>query len=224
MKKHSDVHHAIAKLLTIPDADSIIQSHQWRHEGDREHELIFALLTRVISLPESDVRVIAHRLRLVGLLDLDEWVDLPGTSQDERDVLERRTLDILSESGVDDGEATRAVGAIREVAAALQRKYDSKVQRLLREHGNQLVNSLVKDFDMKSLSKTEAREAVAYWLQNVASLPIMIGRDSTKRFCELHGTTVDELIRASDDFNLNVAALDDLIHGWITSGEKDGRH
>jgi len=215
MTKHSDVHHAIAKLLTIPGADSIIEGHQWRHEADREHELIFALLTRAISLPESDVRVIANRLKFVGLLDLDEWAELPGASDREQDVLERRTHDILVESGVDDHEASRAVGAIREVATALRQNYDGKVQRLLRKYGDQMVDSLVDKFELESLSKDETREAFAYWLQNVANLPIFIGRPSTARFCEMHNMTVDQLIRAADDFNVNVAILDDLIHGWI---------
>lgn len=215
MSKHSDVHHVVAKLLTIPGADAIVQGHRWRHEADREHELVFALLTRVLPLPESEVRALAHRLRFLGLLDLHEWAEVPGAD----DVVERRTLEVLVESGVEPDDAQRAITVLGEVATALHRDYDGKVQRLLRDFGDQLVTSLVQSFQLESLSNDEAREAFAYWLQNVADLPISLGRDSTKRFCEMHDTSADQLVHAADDFNLNVAALDDLVHHWISAAD-----
>jgi hypothetical protein len=221
MSKHSDVHHLVAKLLTLPGADTVVQGHPWRHEADREHELVFAVLTRALPLPEHDVRAIARRLRFLGLLDLHDWVDLSDDAEDGEDVIERRTLDVLEESGVEVDDAKRATTVIRELAYTLQLKFDGKIQRRLRDFGERMVTALVESFQLESLSEQQAREAFAYWLQNVANLPISLGRQSSASFCDAHGTTAKDLVQAADDLDLNVAALDDLVHYWVNIRDAD---
>jgi len=44
-------------------------------EGDRWVELVFALLTRVAKIPETELRMLANRCRDLGLLDVEVLAD-----------------------------------------------------------------------------------------------------------------------------------------------------
>jgi len=210
MKKHDDVQHQIVKLLTLPGAREIVQSHRWAHEGDRCHELLTSLLLRAIQLPERQVRFLAARLRFLGLMEVSEW----ASGEDEARTLRKRALSVLEEAGVKADDAARAVTVLQETSEAIQKAFDGKMQRFLRTVGDKALTDLLSALSLKTLPKAEARAALAFWLQNVAALPISLGRESTDRFCRDHGVNRETLLQSTDELDLNVAVLDDLIHHY----------
>jgi hypothetical protein len=210
MKKHDDIQHLIVKLMTLPGAREIVQNHRWAHEGDRCQELLTSLLLRSMSLPEREVRFLANRLQFVGLMDVSQW----ASGDDEVLTLKKRALSVLEDAGVQAEDAMRAVAVLQETSAAIQKAFDGKVQRFLRKVGDKALTDLVSALSLKTLPAAQTKEALAFWLQNVASLPVSLGHESTDRFCRAHGIDGEGLLHSTDELNLNVAVLDDLIHHY----------
>src|SRR5258708_34520014 len=116
MTAPSEAHHLVVKLLTLPVADAVWRSHRWSYEGDRWQELVLSLLSRVLSIPEVNVRDLTNRLRFLGLLDVAAWAAIGGRSKGPapHDILVRGTLDLFEEPGVRRSEAVRAVPVIND--------------------------------------------------------------------------------------------------------------
>jgi hypothetical protein len=218
MKKHDDVQHLIVKLLTLPGAQQIVQNHRWAHEGDRCHELLTSLLFRAIRLPEREVRFLANRLRFVGLMEVSEW----ASGEDEARTLKKRALNVLKEAGVKAEDAVRAVAVLQETSEAIQKAFDGKVQRFLRKVGYNALTDLLSALSLKTLPKAQTKEALAFWLQNVAALPVSLGHESAYRFCRAHGMDGEKLLQSADELDLNVAVLDDLIQQYERLSAESG--
>jgi hypothetical protein len=180
VSKRDDLQHLIALLLASPAAHEMARTHRWSDERDREHELIVAFLVQVVTAPERDVRAIADRLRYLGLLDLEEWNDTAGPPPSaDGSVVSGRTLDVLADSGIAPGQARQAVAVLQELAAALKQNFDGKVQRCLRDIGEKILATQMEALSLPSLSERQAREALVYWLQNVANMPISLNHETS---------------------------------------------
>jgi hypothetical protein len=223
MPVRTEAHHIVAKLLTLPAAEEICRNHRWLHEGERWQELILSLLSRVLSLPEGDVRALTNRLRLLGLLNVADWAATRERSGNRaaNDIV-RRSLELLQEAGAGKSEASKAITVIHDVARVVEDRFDGKVQRCLRSLGDELLASLLRTFSLPSLPEGATKEAFTYWLQNVVNLPISLNDDSVRAFCRTHAITPAELVQAADDLDVSIAVVDDLIHYWVATSKDMG--
>jgi len=88
------------------------------------------------------------------------------------------------------------------------------MQRFLRKVGEKALIDLLSALSLKTLPKAKTKEALAFWLQNVAALPVSLGRESADRFCSAYGVDGERLLHSTDKLDLNVAVLDDLIQHY----------
>jgi len=151
-------------------------------------------------------------------MEISEWV----SSDDEARTLKKRALSVLEEAGVKAEDAVRAVAVLKETSEAIQKAFDGKVQRFLRKVGDKALNDLVSTLSLKTLPKEQTKEALAFWLQNVAALPVSLGHESADRFCRAHGVDGEKLLQSTDSLNLNVAVLDDLIQHYERLSAESG--
>ena len=214
MATHDEVHHLIRKLLTVDGAQAVWQSHRWRNEADREHELIVALLMRLLPQPPSATRELANRLRFLGLLNLKEWQEA-----DRKDlaVLTKQTLREMRDFGLKSADANRAVALLVELETTLKENFDGKASLLLRGLAEAALSQIQESFVFKNLSAGKTREAIAFWLQNTTALPVSLEHETRSQYCEENGISREQLTTASEELNLNPAALDDLILNWARS-------
>jgi hypothetical protein len=221
MAKTSEAHYQVARLLTLPTANEILSSHRWPYEHERWHELVACLFVASLSLPDRQVRRIVDLLRVLGLLDLEEWAEAPAAEDND---VTRRTLSVLAEQEVDGEQAQHAVTALHEVSHILKSRYHGKIQVCLRSLSEVILASMLHEFQLTGLQRAGTKEALTLWLQNVANLPISVDDDHVRRFCELHEIKQGDLVQAADELDVNVAVLDDLIELWIRSQDERAQH
>jgi transposase InsO family protein len=214
MSDADDAVFLVRSLLTQPQADAVLALHRWSDEAERWRELVHVLLNPAISLPDLQVRDIVDRLSVLGLLDPEAWTRTPATVERRRMVAE------LSKLGVEPAEAERAANILSEAARSLTLRFEGKAQRCLRFAGERALASLIERFDVPSLQDEVLREALIAWLQNTTSMPIPLADAHTRRFCRDHEVQLEDLVRAADRLDLNVAVLDDLIHVWAQAASQ----
>jgi hypothetical protein len=208
-----DARFAIQMLLMQPHATRVLAGHRWAHEGQRWQEFAHCLLEATLPLSSVKVRELTARLAFLGLLAPHAW------KKDEREATEARLRAALESHGVSERKAAKAVAALGEAADILNKKFDGKVQKVLRAVGDDAMALLTHRFALKSLSDEEQRLAFTIWLQSVCNLPISGQESAIAEFCRAHKVTRDALADAADAMDLNLAALDDLIHAWA-AGER----
>jgi hypothetical protein len=212
----TEAEYLLRKALTTEGADLVLD-HPWVWEVDRWKELVFALITHVVSLPEHEVRDLVNDLEDLGLLDVSTLAGLQekGDTPESRSPYEQRILQLLTEKGVGEADARRGLTTISEVAVGLDKYYSGKVQRYLRHYGELMLRELQQVFRFSALGEIEVTRAFTYWLQNVLNMPVSLADDSVKAFCEEHQLTPDEIFEAADGLNLNLALVDDLVQRQI---------
>jgi len=216
MSEHDKARFLIRILLAQPDAQRILALHRWPNETDRWHELVHALLNPILPLSDLHVRAIVDRLAILELLDSSAWA-----SASEHSTIRQRLVAVLTAEGLERTVAERAAAVLAEAARSLARGYGGKAQRCLRAVGEQALAMLGEAFDLPSLGKTASREALTVWLQNVANMPISLADESVIDYCNEQEVSLDELVQAADEIELNIAVLDDLVHSWRQSGRSD---
>ena len=207
--------YAVRKALTLA-AEELASHHPWVSEHDRWRELVFALLTRIVDMPQEDLRMATHLLDRLGLLEIPALSDAtPGSGSPDSAITAKRILEVFEHSGFDPDEAVRSLTAIREAAIGLTQKFDGKIQRYVRSHAEQMLADIPRTFKFSALDEAGARDAFTYWYQNAMAMPLSLVDSSVRQFCSEHRITPVELVAAADELGVNLAFLDDAIHYYV---------
>jgi hypothetical protein len=216
IEDEQEVEHLLRKI-TLQELSEHDFAHQWLWEVDRWKELVFALLTRVTTIEEAQLRHVVTLLRDLDLLDIEglaavSWVDSKFDLNNPR---ARRFNAVLLENGLSDEEAANGLAATCAVARGLHERHQGKIQCYLRQYGEMMLRDLSSTFTFEHLSEDDTRFAFTYWLQNVLNMPIPLRDADTVSFCAEHKLTESDLLAAADRLNLNVALLDDIVHRYV---------
>jgi len=212
----SEAEHLLRKI-TLQELSEGDFTHQWPWEIDRWKELVFALLTRVTTVEESQLRHITTLLSDLDLLDIESLTSFSWTdgNYDPNNPYARRFIVVLQEGGLSDEEAVCGLATVCAVARGLRDHFQGRVQCYLRHYGEMMLRDLASTFTLEHLSEDETRFAFTYWFQNVLNMPIPLRDASTAVLCAQHGLTEKDLLVAADRLNLNVALLDDVILRYV---------
>jgi hypothetical protein len=207
--------------------------HQWTSEHKRWVELVFALVTKVSSKPDFQVRPAIEFLDDCGVLEIKELSEIPkvGTSLDFDCSLAHRIVETLSEPiltedgdtipAFDEIESKRILVVLHEAAKSLTQHYDGKVQLCLRKYGQKILDELCDKFLFGDLGDHEVKDAITCWLQNVANVPLYRRTEANKEFCEKLKISTEELVEEADRLDINIALLDDMIEQSIKDSKRD---
>lgn len=177
----------------------------WPDEHARWTELIFCTLFQIRPLDAGATRHAVDVARDLQLLEPSLLRDLVS-NPDERIALAL----ILSRAGWQEAEVDRGLTLLTAVAKALD-AYSGKPQRLLRDASISFRDAVVSKFEQAGRLDPTFKAAVGHWLQNTCNLPLSIDDEAVSKFAAASGLTLEQLIEASDNLDLNVGALDDLI-------------
>ncbi len=179
----------------------------WPSEADRWAELLYCLLNQVGGESAERTRAAIENLNGLGLLDVSALSDEHGAG-DESPVMIKYTL---KHYGFSPDDAERGYQVIRAAAAAVQAKYQGKMQKFLRRHGEVMRDQLIACFEGVHLEPDELRYAVTHWLQNALSIPLSLAHPVALELCGRYGQSLDQLVAVADELDVNVALIDDLV-------------
>ena len=175
-------------------------------ESDRWLELVVALLMRAGDVTEDRARSAVNILAALNLLETSECASLTSDAPQAALIEE-----VLRDCGFTDEDSSSGRQLLVEVAQAVQKHWDGKIQRYLREWGEHMLDQLPEMFQITAVSEDKVRYAFAYWLQVVLGLPILLPHPMIQDYAQSQGTTVDDLVAAADSLAFNVSLLDEAI-------------
>jgi hypothetical protein len=143
----------------------------------------------------------------LGLLQIDEWVDLGNPGSQARTVFEY----VLNQYGFSDEEAESATATLSQAGAVIHREYGGKLQRYLRRHAKAMRDDLTQAFGNDALAKPKLQYAITHWLQNAFGLPISLQSEAVAEFCKEEDVTIEQLWQAADQLDINLAIVDDVL-------------
>ncbi len=187
--------------------ESDIGAYAWMYETDRWAELIFCLLNQYNQRNTDSTRMAVSTLQYLGLLESEKLAVLEIPCNEDVVIVTY----VLRKHGFSEEDIQRAVKLLAQVAKMIQKDYEGKIQRYLRHHGQVIRDELVNAFSGESLTTEQLRYAISHWLQNVLSLPVSLEHQAVIEFCNRNGVTLEDLMWASDELNLNTALVDDLL-------------
>jgi hypothetical protein len=176
-------------------------------------ELVYTLLTRVEDIPQSEVREAVDTLDALGLLEVETFREQSEGADAER----KRRKEVLEEAGFSPEGAEKGVVTLTEMATSLQQQYDGKVQRFLRDYGEQMVTDAIEQFSFSEIDRSDVDYAFRFWLQNVSNMPVHLPLEEVDTFTDENDITHDDLVSIADGIDLNIALLDDIIAREVTS-------
>lgn len=195
----------LVSALFLRYRDSV-REQPFTSEVDRWMDLMVSLLLAVGHGAEEDARAAANIMASLDLTSVPACAQaVSGTAGAV--VIER----ILCDHGFSPEDAATSRQLIGEVAQALQRQWDGKIQRYLRACGEQMLRDLARAFPVKVVSESVLRHAFTHWLQSALGLPMVLAEPAAKQYATQQGTTLENLVAAADALDLNVALLDDAI-------------
>ena len=197
--------------------ESDIGAYAWMYETDRWSELVFCLLNQCVKQDPEITRQAVDMLQYLDLLQIDNLAVLDEATHENRVV----GAYVLKRHGFSQKDAQLAVSLLAEAAKAIKRDYAGKLQLCLRRHGMSIRDELVNAFCGKSLGEEQLRYAISHWLQNALSIPVSLQHQAVIEFCRRNGVALEDLLRASDELNLNTALVDDLLE---LDMEEEGRN
>ena len=121
-----------------------------------------------------------------------------------------RLWKVMEKYGVEGKEAKRIVAAFADAANAVAERYDGKIQKYFRHYGELMLSELNQRFSFTDLTSKEAADAFTEWLQNCLNMPLSLKDADLRAFCTQRGVSIDALIAAADEDNVNLAYLDDM--------------
>jgi hypothetical protein len=213
----------ITKLLQtayerhLPDLDK----YQWVVETDRLTELAFCFLTQCTEQDPKYARVAAINLQNLGLLDTYRLKSIK-----EFDKTAVVLSYVLSRHGFKEKEIEKSIEVLSNVSKVIEGKFDGKVQKMLREQGDVMRNSLMQAFSNNALAENELKYAVTLWMQNALSFPLSLENDAKRKFCRRKNISLEQVTEAADELDINVAVVDDLLEMEeinLGQGKKRGR-
>jgi hypothetical protein len=192
-----------------------LSQYQWPLETERWHELAFCLLHKV-GQPRLEARSARALVDILSRMDLLRVQELAGWMTDAGELTHSEpdavlAVRVLERGGLPEKAARAALTSICQAAAALQKQYGGKVQRYLRHYGEVMLQELPQHFAFTHLSPDDAALVFTHWLQNVANMPLPLKEPPMERLCEEFGVSLEELIEAADEDDVNLALLDDMV-------------
>jgi len=179
--------------------------HPWEWEHARWEEFLVCLLIEGAEVEPQLARGCVFALRGLGLTAIQP---LAKADQGTREILRR----VLLHLGTHPHAASRSVDLMTCAAGAVRKKWNGHIHRFLRAHGLVMVQELAGSLKGKHWSRGVATKVATLWLQNVASLPILVsGSPHVSNFCSRMHVSEKTLVDTADGMGLNVALLDDLI-------------
>jgi hypothetical protein len=100
---------------------------------------------------------------------------------------------------------------LARIAGVVEERYGGKLQRYLRPKAGAIRDELVAMFADPAGAEPELPGVVAHWLQNAMGMPLSLTDASVQAFCEAHGISAEELERAADEIDFNIALVDDVL-------------
>jgi hypothetical protein len=186
-------------------------SYRWEDERERWFELFFCTVWEVSGGSPDDVRRAVTALGDLQLLELKDLAEcVAGDSVDLSRPPAATLTTLLTANGVQREAAGRAVSAYCLLARRLRERH-GKLQLLLRTYGRTLLHELTDMMAASGLESDSKERIATLWLQNALEMPVALSDSYVKRFCDERRCTLDDLIRAADELDINVAAVDDLI-------------
>ena len=189
------------------------ERYRWAAEEARWGELVYAILARigapgVPSERAATARDLLFEMNKLAVRDLAAMEPSGTTSATSH---ANAVATVLLGVGFSESEARRAVAALAETAENVERHYDGKPQRYLREYGQRMLEELPERFTFDEFAADDVRYAFTLWLQNVLNMPVTLRSPEMSVFCERYDVTVEELVAAADVQDINLALLDDLV-------------
>jgi len=199
---------------------SIFELYQWPFERLRWSELVFSILQAFSSEPVA--AAVVSVLSELELIEVEKIAKFAYKSTNRRPTRRAQlVLSILNEAGFDRSSAEKALTTMVEAAQAVQSAFNGKVQLLLRRESETMLRNVVAFFSFSELDKNASRQAIITWLQNVLNIPLHRETTSTKAFCKQMGISQEELITTSDNLDINLAIVNELIQQWYDAEAND---
>jgi hypothetical protein len=189
------------------------ERYRWAAEEARWGELVYAILARtgapgVPSERAATARDLLFEMDKLAVRDLAAMDPSETTSATSH---ANAVATVLLGVGYSESEARQAVAALAETAEHIERQYDGKPQRYLREYGQRMLDELPDRFAFDEFAEDDVRYAFTLWFQNVLNMPVTLRSPEMTTFCERYDVTVEELVAAADVQDINLALLDDLV-------------
>jgi hypothetical protein len=198
----------VSYLETLIERHGEVLEHvPWSGEHERWLELLFCLAHRQRPREAALTRHTIGILNDLGLLSPSDLA-APDYATCQSGLLCHA---VLTRYGLTATSATHVIATWCRAAVVVGETAGGKVQRILRTAGERLRTELAAVFSGIDLSPREINLAIGHWVQNVTSLPISLRDASLIAASEAQGFTLDALVGAADELNLNLAALDDLV-------------
>jgi hypothetical protein len=188
-------------LLQRLERNPALLEQPWADETIRWAELVFCFLDQT---RRAEPAVTRHAVTILTMLNLVAPKRLAQLSATQTTVVRH----ILSEAGWTNEEAETAIAGLAACARAFIR--EGGAAKILREESGEMRQRLCRRLD-NSNEIPGLAAALGHWLQNTCSLPVPIDRAEWERFAQGLGYSYEELIRAADEIDLNVALIDDII-------------
>jgi hypothetical protein len=203
----------LIKEVYIKHRADLPDIYRWEDERDRLNELYYCLLLKISGRNEAEVRNIITSLANMNLFDVESLAEakLVGGKGGKGDKIASLISELLVHNGFEDEMAKDCTLAICEVARGIHVDYQGKLQKFLRKHANLMIEELDKTFSFSKLTKHEERYFLVHWLQNALEMPVPLSNEFVEQFCKENGIELDDLVKASDKVDINVAFMDDLL-------------
>jgi hypothetical protein len=181
-------------------------NYAWEWEGDRWKELAACLWIEVVGIKPTIARATLDALTDQGWLDARYLNSLGKTQKDAM-------VKALLQQKIPRKTATAALNALIRMSQYFCNRYEGRLQKMLRAHGERLVNDLAKIMTRAApRSRRAARSAATLFAQNACNLPVLLSGDGRiRRLCSQLGTSERTLVDRADVLGLNVSVLDDLL-------------
>ncbi len=187
--------------------------YNWEDERDRLSELCYCILQKITSGDEVIIRNIVSCMAGLNLFDVQSLAEaqLIGGKGGKGDNLASLIRQLLVHNGFEEKVAKACILAICEMSKGIHISCQGKLQRFLRKHGVLMMEELDKIFSFSELSKQDERYILVHWLQNTLEMPVPLSNEFVSQFCEKKGISVEALVKAADEADINVAVVDDLL-------------
>lgn len=220
-KEPNKAEYLLRKML-LQEAKGLALEYPWLSENDRWAELVFAILSSIVSLQEDEVREIVEQMADLDLLDISVLAAIRrgGVPIKIDQEPAGRIVSFMQEHGFSPDEAQRGLTAVCEAALGLHEHHGGKVQCYLRSYGELILREVENNFNFTTLDSVEVERAFTYWLQNALDMPLSLKDKTVNDFCRQHNLDISQLIEAADSLDINLGLVDDIILLHLSETEK----
>lgn len=193
---------------------------RWPWEKARWYELVFCILFSIgePQVPAAVIRELTTILSDFGLVEVDSIAAWRTEKEKSRE--EQITVKTLMERvGFSTSQAENALSFIEKAAVQIQQSHDSKIQKLLRHYGEEMLEKVEKELGLNTFPT--AHQALSLWMQNVLNMPIPATDPLAEKACQSLSVDYRELVEEAIVLDINIALLDDALRSyWESEAEE----